>query len=112
MRHGANRASLAFIGPNFPAGTLFVNVVGCFVMGMLTSWFAFRGEQSGQVLRLFLTTGIMGGFTTFSAFSIDTALMWERGDFLLTTIYAGSTMVLSLAGVFFGIAAMRILINH
>jgi CrcB protein len=109
-RHGVNRASLAFIGPNFPVGTLFVNVIGCCVMGLLTSWFAFRGEQSSQHLRLFMTTGILGGFTTFSAFSIDTALMWERGDILLSTFYVGSTFILSLTGVFLGMFFGRALL--
>ena len=111
MRYGANRASLALIGPYFPGGTLVVNVFGCFVMGLLTSWFAFRGEQSAQDLRLFLTTGILGGFTTFSAFSIETALMWERRDFLMAATYAGSSVIFSLAGVFLGIAIMRNMIN-
>lgn len=108
LRHGANRASFALIGPNYPAGTMFVNAVGCLAMGMLASWFAFRGEQSGQTLRLFLTTGILGGFTTFSAFSLDTALMWERGDLVMTAIYVGFTFLLSVGGVFLGLAVVRL----
>ena len=109
-RHGVNRASFVLIGPNFPAGTLFVNVIGCAVMGLLTSYFAFRGEQTSQHLRLFMTTGILGGFTTFSAFSIDTALMWERGDVLLTAFYVTSTFILSLMGVFLGLFFGRALL--
>src|SRR4051794_29824656 len=70
-RHAVNRAALTIAGPNYPAGTLFVNVVGCAVMGMLAAWFAFRGETSTAALRLFLTTGVLGGFTTFSAFALD-----------------------------------------
>ena len=108
MRYGANRVSLAILGPDFPGGTLFVNVVGCFVMGLLTSWFAFRGEQTGQQLRVFLTTGLIGGFTTFSAFSMDAAAMWERGDLLLVSFYLGSTLFFSLTGVFAGLSVMRL----
>ena len=79
LRHAVNQASAAYFGVNFPWGTLFVNVVGSLAMGLLAGWFAFRGE-GGQLLRLFLATGILGGFTTFSAFSIDAALLWERGQ--------------------------------
>ena len=60
LRYGASRASLELIGPNFPAGTLFVNVVGSTLMGILAAWFALRGEAD-QTARLFLTTGIIGG---------------------------------------------------
>ncbi len=65
LRHAANRAGLAIFGSGFPVGTLFVNVVGCFVIGILTSAFAFRGEWFSQHPRLLLTTGVLGGFTTF-----------------------------------------------
>ena len=61
-RHGVNRAALLLVGPNYPAGTLFANIAGCFVMGLL------------------LTTGVLGGLTTFSAFALETGLMWERHD--------------------------------
>jgi CrcB protein len=107
LRHGANRAGVALIGAGFPAGTLFVNLVGCFVMGAVTGWFAHRGEGTGQSLRLFLTTGILGGFTTFSAFSLDTAVIWQRGQFGLAAGYVALSVGGSLLAVFAGLALMR-----
>lgn len=107
LRHGSNRLGLALFGAGFPSGTLFVNLVGCFVMGALTSWFAFRGEQSSQSLRLFLTTGVLGGFTTFSAFSLDTALIWQRGQMALAAGYVALSVGGSLLAVFAGLALMR-----
>jgi len=109
LRYGASRASLELIGPNFPAGTLFVNVVGSTLMGILAAWFALRGEAD-QTARLFLTTGILGGFTTFSAFSLDTATLWERGAQATTIGYVLATFVLSVGGLFAGMAATRALL--
>jgi CrcB protein len=109
LRYGASRASLELIGPNFPAGTLFVNVVGSTLMGILAAWFALSGEAD-QTARLFLTTGITGGFTTFSAFSLDTAVLWERGAQATTIGYVLATLVLSVGGLFAGMAATRALL--
>ena len=107
LRHGANRLGLAVVGSGFPAGTLFVNLSGCFVMGLLAGWFAFRGETSNPALRLFLTTGVLGGFTTFSAFSLDTALMWERGQAAVAAGYALTSVLGSILAVFAGLALSR-----
>jgi CrcB protein len=107
LRHGSNRLGGAIFGLGFPSGTLFVNLAGGFVMGALTSWFAFRGEQSNQALRLFLTTGVLGGFTTFSAFSLDTAVMWQRGQVALAAGYVVASVVGSLLAVFAGLALVR-----
>ena len=107
MRHGANRAGFALFGPAFPAGTLFVNVVGCALIGAFAGWFAFRGEATTQELRLFLTTGICGGFTTFSAFSLDTVVMWERGDYALCIAYVAASFVISLGALLASLAATR-----
>ena len=79
LRHGVNIASARLLGTGFPYGTLTVNVVGSLAMGLLTAYFAFKGDAS-QHWRLFLTTGMLGGFTTFSAFSLDVALLYERGE--------------------------------
>lgn len=105
LRHAGNRASLTF-GWTFPWHTLLVNVSGCLLIGMVAGWFAFRGE-SGQDFRLFLTTGVIGGFTTFSAFSLDAVLLWERGESLSAAFYIGGSVVLSVACVFLGLALMR-----
>ena len=77
LRHGVNRAALAQFGPAFPYGTLFVNVAGGLAMGLLAGLFLAKGGGS-QELRLFLTTGVLGGFTTFSAFSLDAVTLWQR----------------------------------
>ena len=109
LRHGVNRASLLYLGPGFPYGTLFVNIAGGLLMGVLAELFLIKGGGS-QEWRLFLTTGILGGFTTFSAFSLDSALMWQRSDFGLLAVYIIGSVVLSIAALFFGMAAMRSLV--
>ena len=82
LRHGANVLAVRLLGLGFPYGTLFVNIAGGFLMGVLAEWLLIKGIGN-QPLRLFLTTGMLGGFTTFSAFSLDAAVMWQRGDYLL-----------------------------
>ena len=77
LRHGVNVAAVRLFGYGFPFGTLIVNFAGSFLMGLLAGYFAFR-PGIGQHMRLFLTTGVLGGFTTFSAFSLDAALLVER----------------------------------
>ena len=77
-------------------------------MGLIAGWFALRG-QSALNLRLFLATGILGGYTTFSAFSLDAALLWERGEILGTAFYVSASVALSLLGVFVGLAIIRCL---
>lgn len=108
LRHGVNVGCAKFCGPAFPWGTLTVNVVGSFVMGALAGWLAFRaGESWSQPLRLFLTTGILGGFTTFSAFSLDAVLIWERGEAGLALGYVVASVLLSLLGLVAGLALTR-----
>jgi CrcB protein len=106
LRHGVNVASLRLFGGGFPVGTLTVNVVGSLVMGLIAGYFAFKGEAS-HAWRLFLTTGILGGFTTFSAFSLDAALLYERGALGQALIYVICSVLLSLAGIALGLAAIR-----
>lgn len=107
LRHGANRLGVALLGSGFPAATLCVNLLGCLTMGVLAGWFAFRGEGASQTLRLFLTTGVLGGFTTFSAFSLDAALMWERGQLVWAGAYVSVSVAGSIAAVFTGLALAR-----
>ncbi len=106
MRHGINLAVTRAFGTHFPLGIMVINVAGCLAMGLIAGWFALRG-QAGQEWRLFLTTGILGGFTTFSAFSLDAAVLWERGELGLATLYVGGSVALSLAAVFAGLWVMR-----
>jgi CrcB protein len=107
-RHWVNRTAMNVVGPDYPAGTIAVNILGSMAMGMLASWFAFRGETTTAAQRLFLTTGVLGGFTTFSAFALDTTLLWERHDLAAAVIYAGSSVVLSIAGLIAGMFIVRI----
>jgi CrcB protein len=110
FRHGVNQAGAALLGVNLPWGTLFVNVAGSLAMGLVAGWFAFQGG-GGQMLRLFLATGVLGGFTTFSAFSLDAALLLEKGQTAAAAIYVAFSVVLAIAGVFAGLAIMRSLLN-
>jgi CrcB protein len=108
LRHGVNVACARACGTAFPWGTLSVNVLGSLVMGGLVGWLAFKaGEGWSQSLRLFLTTGILGGFTTFSAFSLDAVLLWERGDAVVALGYVAASVVLSIAGLVLGLALVR-----
>jgi CrcB protein len=79
-------------------------------MGLVAGWFAFRGE-GGQMARLFLTTGVLGGFTTFSAFSLDAALLFEKGQTSVAALYVIISVLAAIIGVFAGIALMRTLLS-
>lgn len=87
-----------------PLGTLLVNVTGCFAMGLLAAWLALRG---GQHLAPLLLTGVLGGFTTFSAFALDTLSLWERGAQATALAYVAGSVIISLAAVTAGLAVGR-----
>jgi len=106
LRHGVNLAAARLFGYGFPFGTLAVNVIGSFLIGLLAGYFAFRTGIS-QHLRLFLTTGILGGFTTFSAFSLDAALLIERHSYALAAAYVIASVALAISGLFLGLAMFR-----
>jgi CrcB protein len=106
LRHGVNVAAARLFGYGFPFGTLIVNITGSFIMGLLAGYFAFR-PGIGQHMRLFLTTGILGGFTTFSAFSLDTALLIERHSYGLAAGYVVGSVAASITALFFGLALFR-----
>lgn len=107
VRHGVNLLGLR-IGSTFPFGTLAINVSGSFLMGLAVGYFAFRGGLP-QEWRLFLTTGVLGGFTTFSAFSLETALLWERGETGSAAAYVIGSVLLAILGLFAGLAIVRVL---
>ena len=108
LRHGVNVGCARMCGTAFPWGTLTVNVVGSFIMGAIAAWLAAKaGEGWSQPLRLFLTTGILGGFTTFSAFSLDAVQIWERGQIGLAATYVTASVLLSIAGLVAGLALVR-----
>jgi fluoride exporter len=106
LRHGINLAVPKMLGTAFPYGTMLINVSGSFIMGLVAGYFAFKGDAS-QHWRLFLTTGILGGYTTFSAFSLDAAVLYERGEVGLATLYVLGSVALSIVGLFAGLALVR-----
>jgi len=106
LRHGVNLVMARWLGTAFPYATLAENVTGSLMMGLLVGYFAFGGNVP-QHWRLFLTTGILGGYTTFSAFSLDTALLYERGEFWLAALYVIASVALSIGGLFAGLALVR-----
>lgn len=106
IRHGFNGLGLRTMGPDFPYATLFINITGSTIMGLIAGWFAFKGQDSSH-WRLFLTTGILGGYTTFSAFSLDAALLYERGQLGLAALYVTASVALSIAGLFAGLWLVR-----
>jgi CrcB protein len=107
-RYGVNVWSGRVFGAEFPWHTLIVNVLGCFIMGALTGLMAQKLNLSHEV-RAFLTTGILGGFTTFSAFSLDVALLVERKATVAAGAYVAASVLLSIAAVFAGLHLTRAL---
>ena len=94
--------------PGVPLGTLFVNVLGCFLMGFLAAVFAHRG---GQHLAPLLLTGVLGGFTTFSAFSLDALTLWERGQSGGAFAYVAASVAFSLLAVVAGMSFGRTILT-
>jgi CrcB protein len=108
LRHGVNQIALKWLGMSFPYGTMAINILGSGAMGLIAGWLAFKaGEGWTQHVRLFLTTGILGGFTTFSAFSLDAILLWERGETALAGFYVLGSVGLSLSALVAGLALVR-----
>jgi CrcB protein len=108
LRYQLGRAALRLAGPGYPWGTLAANVIGGFVMGLLAGWLAVRYQGgSGEHIRLFMAVGVLGGFTTFSAFSLETMLMIERGDLLSALGYILISVIASIGALALGLAMMR-----
>jgi fluoride exporter len=109
LRHGINIAAARVLGTGFPYGTLIINIVGSLAMGLIAEYFALKAGLP-QHVRLFLTTGILGGFTTFSAFSLEAALLYERGQLAAAAIYVIASVVLAIGALFAGLAIVRALV--
>ena len=103
-RYMTNVAAMRLFGPGFPWGTVAVNVVGSFLMGAIVIVLA---HKDAPRMAPFLMTGVLGGFTTFSAFSLDALTLWERGQSALAATYVAGSVILSLAGIVAGMAAAR-----
>ena len=109
FRHGVNNACARLCGLEFPWGVLIINVLGSTIMGLLAGYFAFRiAEPWSQSARLFAMTGVLGGFTTFSAFSLDAVLLWERGAHVSAMLYVVGSVALAILGLVLGMAAVRV----
>ncbi len=93
-------------GHAFPWGTFTVNVAGSLVMGLLVGWMSAHIDMP-QTLRVFLATGILGGFTTFSAFALDYAMLWENRQHMAALLYAAGSVLFSLVAVFAGLWLAR-----
>lgn len=106
-RYLTGRATLAMFGPNYPWGTLTVNLLGGLAMGLLVGILA-RDPAGHQTARLLLAVGVLGGFTTFSAFSLDLVTMIERGDLAAALLYAAVSVAGSVLALFAGLALMRL----
>lgn len=113
---GALGASLRFLsgamilralGGGFPYGTMFVNVVGSFLMGLLAFYLLERMDGSFSRYVPFLMTGLLGGFTTFSAYSLDALYLLERGRYVSASVYMGGSVVLAIGALFLGITIAR-----
>lgn len=104
-RYGLGR--LLPVTAGWPWPTLTANVVGGLLMGVLTGWLAFRGEGQGETIRLFAAVGVLGGFTTFSAFSLETVLMVERREFAMAGGYVAISVAASVIALFIGLILAR-----
>lgn len=105
-RHLVGMGTKKWIGTGFPYATLTVNILGSFLMGLLIGWMALK-VSGGTNMRLFLATGVLGGFTTFSAFSLDAITLYERKAYSAFGLYVSASVVLSLLGLMLGLFFTR-----
>lgn len=107
LRHLGNLAALRLLGPGFPWGTIAINIAGSFAMGVIIEMLARRFGGASNELRLFVATGVLGGFTTFSAFSLDVAVLWEKGAAFHALGYVLVSVVGAILALFLGLWLAR-----
>lgn len=105
-RYGVYVLAGRLLGTGFPSGTLVVNIVGSFIMGILVEGMALAWTL-GMETRLFLTVGVLGAFTTFSTFSLDVAVLYDRGKTRPLVIYVLTSVICSIGALFAGVYVMR-----
>jgi len=108
LRHLVNTGAVRLLGIGVPWGTVIVNIVGSFLMGWLIEALALRFNGSPEI-RIFLATGLLGGFTTFSAFSLDFAVLLQRGDHVAAALYLIGSVSLSILALFAGLSTGRMI---
>ncbi len=104
LRHGVNLIA-ARTGTSFPWGTFTINVSGSILMGLVTGWFAARG--GGMAARLFIATGVLGGYTTFSTYALEAFMLIERGEISSALVYILGSVLLGIGGLAIGLMIMR-----
>ncbi|HYI90774.1 MAG TPA: fluoride efflux transporter CrcB [Beijerinckiaceae bacterium] len=110
LRHAVNVGAARAFGAAFPWHTVAVNVVGSVAMGLLAGWLAVKaGKGWTEPVRLFVATGLLGGFTTFSAFSLDAVVLWQRGEAGAAAAYGLASVALSIGGLLAGLFIVRVL---
>lgn len=111
LRYQMGRSMTGWLGLGavtaFPFATLAVNALGSLLMGLLAGWIAARGQGDGEQLRLLLGVGLLGGFTTFSAFSLEMVLLIERGQYSIAGLYAFLSVALGITGLMAGLFIIR-----
>lgn len=107
LRHGVGLVAVRHLPLGWPWGTGFVNIAGSLAMGLLAGWLALKAEGASQEARIFLATGVLGGFTTFSAFSLEVANMLRAGETLKAGLYAGLSVLLGVSALFIGLWMAR-----
>lgn len=106
LRYWVNVLCGRLFGTDFPYGIMLINITGSTVMGLIAGYLAFKGEAA-QSWRIFIMTGVLGGYTTFSAFSLDAAVLYERGEIGLAALYVVGSVALAIVGLFAGLALVR-----
>jgi CrcB protein len=106
LRHGANQGSMHYFGVGYPFGTIGVNILVSFIMGVLIAYFAHVWQPSPEV-KAFLVTGLLGAFTTFSTFSLDFITLWERGDQMAAFVYVLASVFFAIGALMLGMAIIR-----
>lgn len=109
-RHSVNIGAGKLMGMNFPYGTLTANILGSFLMGLCIAVFAHYWQPS-ETVRLFVVTGFLGAFTTFSTFSLDFVTLWERHAYLYSAAYLGSSVIVSIVALFAAMALVRAFVS-
>jgi len=106
LRHAVNELCVRLFGLGFPIGTFLINITGSLVMGLIAGYLAFKGSAA-QPWRLFVMVGLLGGYTTFSSFSLDAVTLYERGAWGAALGYVVGSVALGIIGLVAGLAVVR-----